>query len=308
MSKPLSKAALNADAGIAGDLARMRARADAWRTLEADPDLVAAKLIADAWRAAFVQPKTKIAGPASDTSGQGITHATLRTLSENPASVPDSVLTQINDLARQYRFFHWHLEFPGIFAVPDDGTADPDTGWNGGFSCVLGNPPWERVKIQDKEFFGNLGRTDIETAANAAIRKKMIEKLTDSDPALYRAYRDALRQSDGTAHLLLKSGRYPLTGRGDVNTYSVFAETMRTSTGPTGTAGIITPTGLATDKPQPRSYRTPSAPIGCSPSMTSRTKQRSSRTSTINFGSRSRLCQGPIASRSGLDSRSIPAT
>jgi hypothetical protein len=110
------------------------------------------------------------------------------------------------------------------------------------------NPPWERLKIQDKEFFGNLGRTDIETAANAAIRKKIIENLTDTDPALYDAYRYALRQSDGTAHLLLKSGRYPLTGQGDVNTYSVFAETMRTITGPKGAAGIITPTGLATDK------------------------------------------------------------
>ena len=120
-----SKAALNADAGTAGDLSGMRARADAWRILEADPDLIAAKLVADAWCAAFVQPKTKSAGPTPDTSGQGITYATLRNLSENPESVPNTVVTQINDLARQYRFFHWHLEFPGIFTVPDDGTADP---------------------------------------------------------------------------------------------------------------------------------------------------------------------------------------
>jgi hypothetical protein len=89
---------------------------------------------------AFVQPKTK-------SSGQGITHATLRNLLENPGAVPDSVIRQINDRARQYRFFHWHLEFPGIFTVPDDGTADPNTGWTGGFSCVVGNPPWERVKL-----------------------------------------------------------------------------------------------------------------------------------------------------------------
>jgi hypothetical protein len=78
----------------------------------------------------------------------------------------------------------------------------------------------------------------------------MIDDLADTDPHLYKAYCDALRQSDTTAHLLLKSGRYPLTGQGDVNTYSVFAETMRTvtSTSATGTAGIFTPTGLATDK------------------------------------------------------------
>ncbi len=235
-----TKQARDADAGRAGNLRRMRARADAWRALEIDPDLVAAKLAADAWCAAFVQPKT-------EDSGQGITHDTLRRLTEDPGSVPHSVTAQINALARQYRFFHWHLEFPGIFTVPASG-GDTAAGWNGGFSCVLGNPPWERVKIQDKEFFGNHGRNDIENAATAAIRKIMIEELTDSNPILYQQYRDTVRQSDGTAHLLLKSGRYPLTGQGDVNTYSVFAETLRTVVGPTGTVGVITPTGLATDK------------------------------------------------------------
>jgi hypothetical protein len=236
-----SKAAQVADSGTAGTVARMRARADAWRTLETDPVLVAAKLVADAWCAAFVQPKTK-------TSGQGITHATLRNLSENPGAVPDTVITLINDLARQYRFFHWHLEFPGIFTVPDDGAVDPDTGWTGGFSCVVGNPPWERVKLQKKEFFGNNGRTDIAGADTAAIRDKMIDRLADTDPDLFSKYRTALRHSDGTAHLLLKSGCYPLTGRGDVNTYSVFAETMRMIVGPKGTAGVITETQLATGK------------------------------------------------------------
>ncbi|BBZ79500.1 hypothetical protein MANY_48370 [Mycolicibacterium anyangense] len=238
-----TKAAREADTGTVASVAALRARADAWRRLETDPDLVAAKLVADAWCAAFVQPKT-----GATTSGQGITHATVRALAETPESVPDTLIDQINTLARQYRFFHWHLEFPGIFTVPDDGSADADTGWTGGFSCVVGNPPWERVKIQDKEFFGNAGRPDIEGAATAAVRKKMIDKLVDDDPDLHRAYLAALRQSDATAHLLLKSGRYPFTGQGDVNTYSVFAETMRTVTNPEGAAGIIAPTGLATDK------------------------------------------------------------
>lgn len=240
---PFTKAAREADTGTVASVTALRARADAWRRLEESPDLLDAKLVADAWCAAFVQHKT-----GRDTSGQGITHTTLRSLLEQPESVSDATVAQINSLARQYRFFHWHLEFPGIFTAPDDGSADPTTGWTGGFSCVVGNPPWERVKIQDKEFFANAGRPDIEGAATAAIRKKMIANLEDTDPDLYKAYHAALRQSDGTAHLLLKSGRYPLTGQGDVNTYSVFAETMRTVTNPDGAAGIITPTGLATDK------------------------------------------------------------
>lgn len=238
-----TKAAREADTGTVASVAALRARADAWRRLENDPDLVAAKLVADAWCAAFMQPKT-----GAICSGQGITHATVRALAENPESVPDTVINQVDALAREYRFFHWHLEFPGIFAVPDDGSADDGAGWTGGFSCVIGNPPWEKVKLQDKEYFGNAGRSDIESATPAAKRRNLIEQLADTDPDLYASYLMALRHSDATAHLLLKSGRYPLTGQGDVNTYSVFAETMRTIANPLGSAGIITPTGLATDK------------------------------------------------------------
>lgn len=135
-------AAREADTGTAASVAALRARADAWRRLEADPDLLAAKLVADAWCAAFVQPKS-----GATTSGQGITHATVRALSEAPESVPDTIVTQVHTLARQYRFFHWHLEFPGIFTVPDDGSADAGTGWTGGFSCVVGNPPFRKLSV-----------------------------------------------------------------------------------------------------------------------------------------------------------------
>jgi hypothetical protein len=135
------RAAQDADTGTAADLSMLRARADAWRRLEDDADLIAAKLVADAWCTAFVQPKT-----GAHSSGQGITYTTLRDLSENPQSLPDRVIEQIRTLARQYRFFHWHLEFPGIFTVGDR-QDDPNTGWTGGFSCVVGNPPFRKLSV-----------------------------------------------------------------------------------------------------------------------------------------------------------------
>jgi hypothetical protein len=223
-------------------LDQARERADAWRRFQDDPDLAARKLAADAWCAAFVQPKTRRKGP-------GITHDTLRRIVEDPNGTPKPLRDLIEEEARRYRFFHWHLEFPGIFTVPDDPDAevDPATGWRGGFTCVIGNPPWERVKIQDKEWFAANGRDDIAAAKTAAIRARTIANLVQEDPYLHGQYTSALRTSDGSAHLLLRTGRYPLTGQGDVNTYSVFAETMRTITFSRGSAGIITPTGLATD-------------------------------------------------------------
>jgi len=238
-TRKFTQAAIAAEGGRAGTLAQVRQRADAWRNQEADPDLVTAKLIADTWCAAFVQSK-------SPDHGQGITYGALRDLAADPGSSPANLVAQVHDLARQYRFFHWHLEFPGIFTTAE--AVGNGTGWSGGFSCVVGNPPWERVKIQDKEFFASVGRKDIVEATTAAIRGRMIAALEEADPALFNDYQSTLRQSEGTSHLLLHGGRYPLTGQGDVNTYSVFAESMRTLSDERGTAGIITPTGLATDK------------------------------------------------------------
>lgn len=34
---------------------------------------------------------------------------------------------------------HWPMEFPDIMA-------------RGGFDVIIGNPPWERIKLQEKEF------------------------------------------------------------------------------------------------------------------------------------------------------------
>lgn len=237
----LHMAAQDADRGSTKTLAQLRARADVWRRLEDDADLQSKKLVADAWCAAFVQTKS-----GATTSGQGITHNTLRSLNENPGSVPNRVIEMVQALARQYRFFHWHLEFPGVFAAGDaDGIAE--TGWSGGFSCVIGNPPWETLQVEDKEFFSNAGRDDIAAASTAAVRKKMIDDLASEDLNLYLQYRAACRQSDGVNHLV-RGGRFPLTAMGRINTYGLFAETMRMLGDPRGSIGVITPTGLATDK------------------------------------------------------------
>ena len=47
--------------------------------------------------------------------------------------------TEIERLATQYRFFHWHLAFPDVFRVPAAGQRPENgqTGWNGGFDLVL---------------------------------------------------------------------------------------------------------------------------------------------------------------------------
>ncbi|MGS2644186.1 Eco57I restriction-modification methylase domain-containing protein [Streptosporangium sp. G12] len=215
-----------------------------FREFERSEELTRARLVADAWCAAFVWRK-HVDAP------EPIMTDTLRQLAAG-GDLPPAMAEEFDRITERYRFFHWHVEFPEIFDVPAEGGADidPVTGWRGGFTCVLGNPPWERVKLQEKEFFATR-HEDIANAKNAAARKNAIAALATSeeetDRRLFAEFADELRSADGWAHLFRESGRYPLTGRGDINTYAVFAETGRTILGPRGRVGMVLPTGIATD-------------------------------------------------------------
>jgi hypothetical protein len=44
-------------------------------------------------------------------------------------------------------------------------------GWNGGFDVNIGNPPWDRVKLQEKEWFAERV-PEIAKATNASKRKQ----------------------------------------------------------------------------------------------------------------------------------------
>jgi len=61
---------------------------------------------------------------------------------------------------------------------------------------VLGNPPWERIKIQEKEWFASR-RPDIASAANGALRSRMIADLVAEDPATYIAFQEDSRKAEG---------------------------------------------------------------------------------------------------------------
>jgi hypothetical protein len=202
------------------------------------------KFLADAWCAAFVYLKDSL-------TEYPITEDIYREIETNPLAVAHHrlrIAEEVQRLAADYRFFHWHLEFPDVFAPAQelDQAENPRAGWDGGFDVVLGNPPWERVKLQEREWFAP-HRPDIANAPNAAARGRMIEALREENPALYAAFREALREADGESHLVRNSGRFPLCGRGDINTYAVFAETMRAVLGPKGRVGCIVPSGIATD-------------------------------------------------------------
>lgn len=142
----------------------------------------------------------------------------------------------VSDPAVDTHALDWAATFPHIF-----GRNAP-----GGFSCVIGNPPWERVKVQDREFFS---LTDPETAeaVSAADRKRRIIAMPTVNPELHASYLAARDNAQKILDYARGSGRYPLTGKGDVNLYMLFAELARSLVAHDGLVGILVPSGIATD-------------------------------------------------------------
>ena len=166
--------------------------AQRYATLDDDPETQRHRLAADAWCAAFLGEKTPTSVP--------ITTAVVDDVAAGTAD--ETVLDAVRAIAARHRLFHWHLEFPEVFRIPDGGPAGDTYGWTGGFDAMLGNPPWERVKLQEQEFFATRAE-DIADAKNAAARKKAIAALEDSERhALFVEFNDAKRRSEAESHFL----------------------------------------------------------------------------------------------------------
>jgi len=121
------------------------------------------------------------------------------------------------------RAMDWEARFPDAFSRAE----------NPGFDCVVGNPPWERLKLQEREFFA-FSAPKIAGAVSAARRREMIQALEKSNPELYAQYQQAKEAAEKTLAHVRSSGNFPLTAKGDVNTYVLFAELAHRIVAPRG--------------------------------------------------------------------------
>lgn len=161
------------------------------------------------------------------------------------------------EVCRSSYVLHWPLIFPQVFAA-------------GGFACVLGNPPWEKAKVEDKKWFANRYPA-IADAQTSTKRAKMIEALshgrmaTDilglapseeqsaAEKALFEHYQDARQTAAAASNFCHLSdeprshGRFPMTGTGDTNLYAYFAELATALVKKNGAVGLVVPAGMITD-------------------------------------------------------------
>lgn len=209
----------------------IRRKRDAFTATRTSPIATTFRRLCDLWTAAFFQPLVpdSSAPPAITT---GAIHD-LAAGGGRSGNVTQQTVGMAEAMARRERFFHWPLEFPEVFE-------------DGGFECLLSNPPWERVKLQEQEFFAARDPR-IAAAANKSARGKLIAELPRTNALLHAEFTAAVRGAEGASLFMRHSGRFPLCGRGDINTYAVFAELNRKLAAPRGRTGVIVPTGIATD-------------------------------------------------------------
>jgi hypothetical protein len=224
-----SQAAL--EAVVEDNLAGVAAKAQAHREWLQQPAVQQQLLAANVYTASFFLPKTTATQAVVPTSEH--LDAALQ-----GGSIPPAMAAAVTKAAADFRFLHWHLAFPDVMQA-------------GGFDCLLGNPPWERIKLQEKEFFAARSEA-IATAPNKAARERLIQALSaadasEADRALVREFELAKREAEGSGEFIRGSGRFALTAVGDLNTYALFAEHFLNLIGPGGRAGLIVPTGIATD-------------------------------------------------------------
>jgi hypothetical protein len=228
--------------------AHVAAKRQAWETASRVAGGSVLARLADTYLAAFLAPKI-----AEVTSWVPVSGYLWGVISGQPAQ--SAVEGPVQALCRQHGVFHWWLAFPQVAA-------------RGGFDVMLGNPPWERIKLQEEEFFATRSPLVAE-AKHKAERGQRIEWLREgmllhrvnpdlaraegltppnrAEVALYEGFIAARRGAEAASLFAHQGRRFPLTGVGDVNTYALFAETFLQAAAPNGRTGFIVPLGIATD-------------------------------------------------------------
>lgn len=209
-------------------LAAVHAKAKAWADYEASPAVQRATLLSDLWCAAFFWPKVE---------GEAEKAAPVRGLWEgvrgNERTLPATTARMKDELRERYSFFHWPIAFPQVFA-------------RGGFDVVLGNPPWDTLSPDAKEFFA---RWDPEIRQQKKAEQDVtIARLCES-PDIAAEWSDYRRRLFTWVHFLKRSGRFVMyapgnLGKGDFNVYRMFVETALSYCRPRGYAAQVAPDGL----------------------------------------------------------------
>ncbi len=148
------------------------------------------------------------------------------------------IFYEVNELQKQLKFFSFECAFPHIW---QDWTGNK----TGGFDAIIGNPPWERMKLQQVEWMGE--RLPEFANKNKVERDKAISNMKNDNP-LKMSYLNAEILANNLLNLSRKSGDFSELSSGDINYYALFVERSLNLIKPDGMVGLVVPSGIASDK------------------------------------------------------------
>jgi hypothetical protein len=233
----LARAARDLHAMAEDSLADLAAKAERFTAIRRGRSWSSRKQACDLYIAAFLRKKQFRAA-----SGEGLVRArapdrvptTLDVRAALAGGQPDpQVMALAIDVAEDARSFHWPLEFPDVMA-------------SGGFDVVLGNPPWDTMSPDAKEFFSQF---DPEVRfLKPSEQKERIDGLIAA-PGVEDRWNAHCRELYVSANFFRESGRYRLfaegnLGKGDFNVYRMFVELALTLVKLQGRASQFVPENL----------------------------------------------------------------
>jgi hypothetical protein len=140
------------------------------------------------------------------------------------------VLRKAEPKLLQPRSIHFPLEFPEVFYRGQ-----------GGFDCIVGNPPWEKVMLAEDEFWMRY-RPGLQGLSETAKRTE-IKRLEGKHPELVEALAGAVAQVRAM-RAFLSTERFPGMGESHADLFKAFAWRFLGVSAETGVIGVVMPRSL----------------------------------------------------------------
>ena len=208
------------------------------------------------WLTAGMKKKERdeFEGPLVTTLGQHTADA-YELLARGPEEMGVADDTQFAELWREARtianregFLHWEVAFPGVWHRWQESRPQ------GGFDAVIGNPPWDQIEQPEVEWFA-IRDEEIAHAATGAKRKSLIKKKKEAGDKLVLEYETVRNHATAMREFIRSADEYPLLSGGRINLYSLFVERAISLIKPDGFIGLLTPSGIYSDKTAARFFK-----------------------------------------------------
>ncbi|MEO1993367.1 MAG: DNA methyltransferase, partial [Pirellulales bacterium] len=143
-------------------------------------------------------------------------------------SLPE-ILKSVKTFRNRHHFYHWPMEFPDVFG--------PNT--VNGFSAIIGNPPWEKLKPNLKEFFSNYDPSFRSYKKQDATC--ISNQLMKDNKAISKRWKEYCEDFKASGAYFKFPENYRSLGKGDIDTFKLFLEQSYTLLKPNGTLGVVVP-------------------------------------------------------------------